>query len=144
MWISNASYVQPAILTGYYKEYVKRDSFLTKYADGIVSYYDEKPSKGLPKVKLSVGESRAKEIILPDEDDKFDQLNSVIDVVKIGEYWSPLKIGGLRSEGYDSFNFKMVGEETDQNKLISSLSSQKQGAMSPCMQVKFILMTKYH
>lgn len=120
---SNQSYKSPIILTGYYKEFVKRDSLLSKYADGIISYYIERTKNSLPKVDLEVVESRVKEIDLPEEEDKIDQLNTPINIKEIGGFASPLKSSILDSANFKFYKYKLK-EITEGSNVVYIVSFQ--------------------
>ncbi|RZK13611.1 MAG: carboxypeptidase-like regulatory domain-containing protein, partial [Flavobacterium sp.] len=105
---SNQSYSAPSILTGYYKEYVKRDSLLSKYADGLISYHIQRQKNDLPKVSLQVSQSRVKEINLPDEEDKINELNTQINIREIGGFVDPNKTSTLDSNNFKYYKYQLL------------------------------------
>lgn len=104
---SNDSYLSPAVITGYYKEYVKRDSVLTKYADGIISYHIKREKDGLPNITLQVVQSRVKELEIPKEEDKINQLNTPINIKGLGEFATPAKTSVLDSNNFKYYNYQL-------------------------------------
>lgn len=111
--LSNLAYAAPAVMNGYYREFVKRDSFLTKYADGLISYHIRKDKKGAARVALHVNESRAKELKVPEEEEKYNELNSPISITNLGEYACPGLPKILDSANYKYYHFKLSDAEED-------------------------------
>ncbi|RZL41208.1 MAG: hypothetical protein EOP00_25280, partial [Pedobacter sp.] len=105
------NYIAPSVLNGYYKEYVKRDSLLIKYADGIVSYFIQKQKNGTPNVLLQVLQSRVKEIEIPDEEDKVNQLNTQINIKGIGEFANPSRPTILDSANFKYYKYRVLETE---------------------------------
>jgi len=116
--ISNSRYSSPLILKGYYRESVKRDSFLSKYADGLVEYYVERNKKNTPKILLKVTESRVKELPMPDDEEKVNALdNSLINIASVVEYISPMQAGVMDSTKFNYYNYRL-SEISDNGKEI--------------------------
>ena len=118
---SDSAYNSPVLLKGYYREFVKRDSFLTKYADGLVSYLITKKGKGWPKIDLYVEESRAKILPVPEEEDKFNDMNSPLSIEKMGEFANPARPFITDSSNYKNYVFKLI-EVEGQDKSIYVIS----------------------
>lgn len=106
--VSSLSYPDKLILSGYYKEYVKTDSNITKYADGLLNYYVERKNDKdkLPKILLQVLQSRTKSLpVKKEDDDKYNAYNSIIDVGDQVKYINPANIAPLDSLQFDFYNY---------------------------------------
>lgn len=107
----------PMRLETYYREFVKIDSHYTKFSDGLL-HYDLLGSAEKPKTKVSVVQSRAKE--LPTETDKeMDwDLTSPIDV---GKALNPFLLEKLEriTENAVQYDFQILSRstKTDENRL---------------------------
>ena len=112
---SMAAYTAPIVLNGYYREYVKRDSFLTKYADGVVAYHIEKKKNGEAKVALHVEDSRVKELKVTEEENKLNALNSPINIKDIGVYANPTIFKLMDTNNLQFYKFKLL--EIDDDKI---------------------------
>jgi hypothetical protein len=104
---SSEKFNNSVFLSGYYREVVKRDSFLSKYADGLINYYLEKDKKNKTDVTVSVLQSRVKEIDLKEEDDKVDALNSKIDIDILPKYIRPNILSVLDSNTFKNYVFQL-------------------------------------
>jgi len=111
---SSEKYASPIILNGFYKEYVKRDSLLAKYADGIISYYIKKNKDWSPKIALQINESRVKEIVLVDEEDKMNELGTPISIKNLALFATPTASPVMDSSNFKNYKFSML--ETENNK----------------------------
>lgn len=120
---SNASYASTLILKGYYKEYVKRDSFITKYADGMINYFIQRREGKDPKILLKVLESRAKVLPVSEEDDKYDAFNSFIDIGDQAKFISPANASPLNSANFGYYDYKIY--EIEENGVAAYLISFK-------------------
>jgi len=60
--ITSESCVSPAILNAYYREFISKNGFFTKFADAMVDYYVEYRGSKSSKVQVRVAESRAKSV----------------------------------------------------------------------------------
>ncbi|WP_171047951.1 carboxypeptidase-like regulatory domain-containing protein [Pedobacter xixiisoli] len=114
---SSKNYSAPSTLKGYYKEFVKRDSLLTKYADGIVSYLIKRQKNGTPEVSLAVSQSRVKEIEIPEEEDKINQLNTPIKIKGIGEFSDPAKTSLLDSANFKYYKYQLLEIEEKEKQI---------------------------
>ena len=117
---SNARYASPLILKGYYRELVKRDSIISKYADGLVEYYIERTKKNEPRISLKVNESRVKELPIPDDEDKFNGFNTHLDLTAMAEFISPIKASVLDSTYFKYYNYSL-SEITDNGRDVYSI-----------------------
>ncbi|WP_291403696.1 carboxypeptidase-like regulatory domain-containing protein [Daejeonella sp.] len=115
--ISANRYPSPAIFKGYYRESVKRDSFLTKYADGLVEYYVERKKDKALKTELRVLQSRAKELPIQEEEEKINEFNSLISINKIIKFISLTEISPLDSNRFQFYDYT-ISEFSEANKEI--------------------------
>jgi len=106
--ISTSSSPSPYILQGYYRESVKRDSFLTKYADGLVEYHVERKKVNELKTDLRVLQSRAKELPVPEEEKKINELNTPISIGKIINYSLPFNVSALDSNRFKFYEYTLT------------------------------------
>ncbi|WP_395626198.1 carboxypeptidase-like regulatory domain-containing protein [Daejeonella sp.] len=113
--ISAKHYPSPAIFKGYYRESVKRDSFLTKYADGLVEYYVERKKNNDLKTDLRVLQSRAKELPIQEEEEKINEFNSIISVNKIIKFISLSEISPLDSNRFEFYDYH-ISEFSEEGK----------------------------
>jgi len=113
--ISAKHYPSPAIFKGYYRESVKRDSFLTKYADGLVEYYVERKKDNDLKTDLKVLQSRAKELPIQEEEEKINEFNSIISVNKIIKFISLSEISPLDSNRFEFYDYQ-ISEFSEEGK----------------------------
>lgn len=105
---SSQKFNTAVLLYGYYREVVKRDSFISKYADGLINYYIEKDKKNKPNVTVQINQSRVKEVELKKDDDKVDAINSMIEISFLPEYINPNKLNVLDSTQFQYYDYKMV------------------------------------
>ncbi|OAQ41549.1 hypothetical protein A5893_00075 [Pedobacter psychrophilus] len=105
---SSEKFNSPVLLSGYYREVVKRDSLISKYSDGLLNYFIEKDKKGKTDITVKIDQSRVKEVDLKEEDDKIDALNSKIPVTLLPSYIRPNLLSILDSNNFKNYNFKLV------------------------------------
>lgn len=95
-------------LNGYYKETVRRDSSLTKFADGILSFAIENNENTLPKIELKVSQSRVKEIFLSDEENKIDEINTPINITTLALYANPRVFSIMDSSYFAGYKYQLT------------------------------------
>ena len=124
--ISANRYPSPSIFKGYYRESVKRDSFLTKYADGLVEYYVERKKDNELKTDLKVLQSRSKELPIQEEEEKINEFNSLISINKIIKFISLTEISPLDSNRFEFYNY-VISEFSEAGKEIYRIDFEPQG-----------------
>ncbi len=97
----------PAILTGYYREVVKRDGKISKYADGMVDYYIEKDKKNRLAIPTFINASRVKELKLQEDDEKYDGLDSRINMTVLPSFIRPNRASVLDSNEFDNYQYQL-------------------------------------
>jgi hypothetical protein len=123
--ISANRYPSPAIFKGYYRESVKRDSYLTKYADGLVEYYVERKKDNNLKTDLRVLQSRAKELPIQEEEEKINEFNSVISINRIIKFISLTEIAPLDSNRFEFYDYE-ISEYSEAGKAIYRIDFEPQ------------------
>lgn len=103
---SAAKFQSPIIIEGYYREVVKTDTSISKYADGLISYYLQRDKKNQTDVTTKIKQSRVKEIKLADED-KFDGLESKIPISKLAEFINPATANVLDSNNFKYYDYQL-------------------------------------
>jgi len=88
--ISDGKYPDQIILTGYYRETVKIDSSLSKFADGMIEYYVARKSE--PDVEVRVNQSRVKEIPAKSGSDVIDLESRFLKIADLGKLISPATV----------------------------------------------------
>lgn len=110
---SSAKFQSPVLLKGYYREVVKTDSSITKYADGLTRFYLQRDKKNKTDVSTKIEQSRVKEIKLEDED-KYDGLESKIPIVRLAEFIDPMNVSVLDSNNFKYYDYQL-GEVNSAN-----------------------------
>lgn len=118
-------YPSPAIFKGYYRESVKRDSFLTKYADGLVEFYVERKKDSNLKTDLRVLQLRAKELPIQEEEEKINEFNSLISINKIIKFISLTEISPLDSNRFEFYNYS-ISEFSEAGKALYRIDFEPQ------------------
>lgn len=104
--VSSFKFQLPILLNGYYREVVKTDTSISKYADGLISYYLQRDKKTKVEVLTKINQSRLKEINL-DDDDRFDGLESKIPVSKLAEFIEPISASILDSNNFKYYDYQI-------------------------------------
>lgn len=104
--ISSAYFNGPVRLKGYYRELVKRDSFISKYADGSVDFYLQPNKKNSADISIKINQSRVKELKLED-DDKYDGFDNKISMALLAEYIQPSIASVLDSNNFKYYKYNL-------------------------------------